>query len=104
MANAQLCRSFSTSGANWRCDPIGQSVTPGSITFYTRVRSPRETTVIHRWLQGATLRQSVMLKVQANTTEGYRTYSRLTLDEGNWRMEVRREDGSLLHEQRLTVR
>jgi len=104
VATAQLCGTFSTSGSSWRCDQVGLSVAPGSVVFYTRVRSPRDTAVVHRWYQGATLRQSVMLRIQANATEGYRTYSRLTVDDGDWRLEVRGEDGNLLHEQRFAVR
>ena len=45
-----------------------------------------------------------MLQVEANATEGYRTYSRLTVEPGDWRLEVRSEDGTLLNEQRFTVR
>jgi hypothetical protein len=104
VATAQLCRTFSTSGSSWRCDPVGQSVTPGPIIFYTRVRSPRDAAVVHRWYHEDTLRQAVMLNVQANATEGYRTYSRLTVDDGDWRLEVRSVDGRLLHEQRFAVR
>ena len=59
---------------------------------------------VHRWYRGNTLRQSVMLQVEANATEGYRTYSRLTVEPGDWRLEVRSEDGTLLNEQRFTVR
>ena len=101
---AQLCRTFSTSGGNWRCDPAGDTAAPGRMAFYTRVKSPRNTVVVHRWYHGATLRQSVTLSIQASPTEGYRTYSRLTVDQGAWRLEVRSTDGDLLHEQRFTVR
>ena len=104
VAGAQLCRAFSASGRSWRCDPVGQPATPGPIVFLTRVTSPRDATVVHRWYRGDTLRQSVMLEVEANATEGYRTYSRLTVEEGDWRLEVRSEDGRLLNEQRFTVR
>jgi hypothetical protein len=104
VATAQLCGSFSTSGSSWRCDPVDDSAMPGPMVFYTRVRSPRDTTVVHRWYHGSTLRQSVMLTIQANATEGYRTFSRLTLDEGDWRLEIRSVDGSLLYEHRLAVR
>ena len=100
---AQVCRTFSISGSNWRCDPVGDTAAPGRIVFYTRVRSPRNTEVVHRWYHGATLRQSVTLDIQASATEGYRTYSRLTLDKGDWRLEVRSADGNLLHEQRFAV-
>jgi hypothetical protein len=101
---AQVCRTFSASGSNWRCDQVGHSVAPGPMVLYTRVRSPRDTAVWHRWYHGDTLRQSVMLMIEANATEGYRTYSRLTVDEGDWRLEVRSVDGQLLREQRFTVR
>ena len=104
VATAQLCRTLSTSGSSWRCDPVGPSAAPGRMVFYTRVRSPRDTAVEHRWYRGDLLRQSVMLRIQASATEGYRTYSRLTLDDGDWRLEVRSADGNLLHEQRLAVR
>ena len=103
VATAQVCRTFSTSGT-WRCDPVGDSVAPGPMTFYTRVRSPRDTAVVHRWYHGGTLRQSVTLRIQANATEGYRTYSRLTVDDGEWRLEVRSADGNLLDERRFAVR
>ena len=103
VATAQLCRTFSTSGSNWRCDPVGDTVAPGPMVFYTRVRSPRDTAVVHRWYRGDTLRQSVTLTIQANATQGYRTYTRLTVNEGDWRVEVRSTDGNLLHEQRLAV-
>jgi hypothetical protein len=104
VATAQICRAFSASGRSWRCDPVGQPAAPGPIVFFTRVRSPRDAEVVHRWYRGNTLRQSVTLETEANATEGYRTYSRLTVEEGDWRLEVRSEDGRLLNEQRFTVR
>ena len=104
MATAQLCRNFSTSGANWRCDPAGEAPTQGSLVFYTRVRSPRDAVVVHRWYKGDALRQAVKLTVRANASEGFRTYSRQTVDAGAWRVEVQSADGDLLHEQRFVVR
>lgn len=100
----QLCRTFSTSGGSWRCDPIGSSVAPGPLVLYTRIRSPRDTVVVHRWYRGDTLRQSVSLTIRANATEGFRTYSRQTVTNGDWRVEVRSADGNVLHEQRFAVR
>ena len=73
------------------------------MVFYTRVRSPRDTAVVHRWYRGGTQRQSVTLTIRANAIEGYRTYTRLNVTEGDWRLEVRSADGNLLHEQRFTV-
>jgi hypothetical protein len=104
VAITQLCRTFSMNGGSWRCDRAGDSVAPGRLVLYTRVRSARDAVVVHRWYRGETLRQSVRLAIQANPTEGYRTYSRQAVDAGDWRVEVRSADGSLLHEQRFAVR
>ncbi|HVH28089.1 MAG TPA: DUF2914 domain-containing protein [Vicinamibacterales bacterium] len=102
---AQLCKTFSTSGATWRCDPPGDTVAPGSIVFYTRVRSSRDAAVVHRWYREDMLQQAVKLPIRANPSEGYRTYSRQRVDGvGSWRVEVRSADGDLLHEQRFAVR
>ena len=101
---AELCRSFSTDGRNWRCERVDNSVAPGSLVLYTRIRSARADTVVHRWYHGGTLRQSVRLAIGANTSEGYRTYSRQTVKPGDWRVEVRSGDGNLLDEQRFSVR
>ncbi len=45
--------------------------------------------------------------VRANPNEGYRTYSRQTVDghgAGDWRVELRAKDGTLVHEERFVVR
>ena len=92
-------------GAIWRCDPAVDAVSRGPIVLYTRVRSPRDAVVVHRWYQGDTLRQAVKLTIRANATEGYRTYSRQTVDDAaDWRVEVRSANGDLLHERRFAVR
>ena len=104
LASAELCQSFSTSGRSWRCDRVDNSVAPGSLVLYTRVRSSHADAVVHRWYHGATLRQSVRLAIGANTSEGYRTYSRQTVKPGDWRVEVRSADGNLLDELRFSVR
>jgi Tfp pilus assembly protein PilF len=104
LITAQLCETFSASGGSWRCDPAGDSVAPGPIVLYTRARSLRDAAVVHRWYRGDTLRQSVKLTIRANPTAGYRTYSRQTVNGGDWRVEVRSEGGDLLHERRFAVR
>jgi tetratricopeptide repeat protein/DUF2914 family protein len=104
LAIAEVCRNFSTSSSRWRCDPVGASAAPGRLVLYTRVKSPRDTTVVHRWYHGNALRQSVRLGIQGNATEGYRTYSRQTVTDGDWRVEVRSADGAILHEERFVVR
>jgi hypothetical protein len=102
---ASLCRDLSTT--SWRCEPAGSPVTPGPMFFYTRIKSTRDTTVEHRWYLGNRLRQAVELDIGANPSRGYRTFSRNTInvqDAGEWRVELRASDGSLLHEERFTVR
>jgi hypothetical protein len=62
------------------------------------LKSPVDTTVQHRWYKGDRLRQVVELRVRANTTGGYRTYSRNTvndLEQSEWRVELRTSDGTL---------
>ena len=69
------------------------------------MKSPRNAVVVHRWYRGTALRQSVELEIRANANEGYRTFSRQTVDAGEeWRVEVRSASGDLLHEQRVSVR
>ena len=104
LATAQLCRTLSSSGANWRCDQAADPVSRGPVVFYTRVRTPRDAVVVHRWYRRDALRQSVKLTIRASATEGYRTYSRQTVDAGDWRVEVGGANGDVLYERRFTVR
>jgi hypothetical protein len=103
---AQVCRRFSTADSpDWRCEPAGASVGPGSLVYYTRIKAASPTTVEHRWYHGDDLQQSVRLRVAANQTAGYRTFSRLTIGAaGPWRVELRTTSGTLLHEERFNVR
>src|SRR5262245_36204660 len=103
LVTSELCRTLSF-GNNWRCDPAGQSVAPGPIVLYTRVKSSRDAIVIHQWYRGDALRKSARLSIHANTTDGYRTYSRQTVKSGEaWRVEVRNTNGDLLYQQRVSV-
>jgi len=112
VAAAHLCRDLSTGGprgssSDWQCVPPSLPVGPGSLFFYTRLQSPTDTTVQHRWYRGDRLRQVVELPIRANTTGGYRTYSRNTVNNrgaAEWRVELRTLDGVLLHEERFVVR
>ena len=111
VVTARLCKGLSTgeigSGGDWQCVPPSQPAGPGALYFYTRLKSPADTTVQHRWYRGDRLRQVVELRIRANPTGGYRTYSRNTvndLDPSDWRVELRTTDGVLLHQERFTVR
>ena len=102
LVESQLCRSLS----NWQCSPATNPAEPGLFIFYTRVKSARDTTVQHRWYLNGDLRRSVDLRVGANSSEGYRTFSRNTVAaerRGNWTIEVRDAGGALLHEERFLV-
>jgi hypothetical protein len=91
----------------WSCDPADRPVPTGPLFFYTQIKSTSATTIQHRWYQGNRLRQSVDLRIEANQSAGYRTYSRylMQLDSGgDWRVEVRSQDGVLLDEERFEVR
>lgn len=106
VAAAQLCETLST-GGDWQCVPPSLPVGPGSLFFYSRLKSPADTTVQHRWYRGDRLRQSVELRIRANTSSGYRTFSRQTVGAegaGDWRVELRTSDGVMLHEERFVVR
>ena len=105
LVTAQVCQAFSASGERWQCDPVGDAAEPGRLALYTRVKSSDDATIEHRWYRGDTLRQAVKLNVRANTSEGYRTYSRQTVNPGDtWRVEVRNAHGDVLHETRFAVR
>ena len=99
---ARLCADLD----DWRCDPPDDPVPPGPLFFYTHVKLAHATTVQHRWYRDGRLNQSVSLRVESNPS-GFRTFSRSTINSdstGNWRVELRTEDGVLLHEERFTVR
>jgi Protein of unknown function (DUF2914)/Tetratricopeptide repeat len=101
----QLCKTFSTRDDRWTCDPADDPAARGRIFLYTRVKSPRNTTVVHRWYRGGDLQQSVRLGTEASVSEGFRTYSQLTISSpGKWRVEVRSADGDLLFEKSFAVR
>ena len=103
VATAQLCTALT----NWRCTSADGQVSPGRMFFYTKVKSATTTTIEHRWYQGERMHRAVQLRIEANPGDGYRTYSRTTIGSeraGDWRVELRSGDGTVLHEERFTVR
>ncbi|HUL75144.1 MAG TPA: DUF2914 domain-containing protein [Vicinamibacterales bacterium] len=106
VAEAQLCRTLTT-GAEWKCTKAGDAAGPGGFYFYTRLTTPRDTVVVHRWYREERVMQSRELQIHANPGAGYRTYSRFTIDAagaGHWRVELLTADGHVLHEERFVVR
>ena len=107
IVDAAVCRDLSTGGGEWKCARVEGAVAPGRLFFYTRIKSPTDTVVEHRWYQGDKLRHTGEVKISANPSAGYRTYSRFTIDArstGSWRVEVRTKDGRVLREARFDVR
>jgi hypothetical protein len=103
VVTAQLCTAL----VSWQCKTASGDVASGPVFFYTQVKSARATTIEHRWYRGDRLRRTVALRVDANPGAGYRTYSRSTISRenaGEWRVELRSADGTVLHEERFTVR
>ncbi len=103
VVDATVCKDLQVTG-NWRCEPPSRPAAPGRLVFYTRIKSPRDARILHRWYQGDRLRQAVELIIRANPGSGYRTFSRQTVNSGEWRVELRASDGTLLREERFTVR
>jgi hypothetical protein len=107
VVDARVCARLSTGAGEWACTPPTQPASPGVLAFYSRLASPVDTSVVHRWYHGDQLRQAVELEIRANTASGYRTFSRYRIGPdgaGDWRVEIRSPGGSLLHEERFVVR
>jgi hypothetical protein len=108
VAIAELCRTLSTGGpGGWRCVRAQSPVTPGPLVYYTRVKSVADTTVRHQWSRGGRVHRIVPLRIRANAVDGYRTYSRQTVNagaSGEWSVTLTTSDGSVLHEERFIVR
>jgi hypothetical protein len=103
LVKARLCADLE----DFACDPPDRPVPPGPLFFYTQVKSTTATTIQHRWYRDNRLYQSIQLRVNATPGVGYRTFSRSVMtgeSAGNWRVELRTEDGALLHEERFSVR
>jgi hypothetical protein len=103
LVRARLCAEL----VDFSCDPPDRPVPAGPLFFYTEVNSTSATTIQHRWYRDNHLFQSVQLRVQASPRAVFRTYSRNIMtgeSAGSWRVELRTEDGVLLHEERFSVR
>ena len=106
--NAQLCTALEKSGSpDWQCALLNGEPQPGTYVFYTRVLTNTDTTVEHRWYRGERIHQVMRLRVQASPGTGYRTFSSTTVSPertGDWKVELRAADGTLLQEEHFVVR
>ena len=103
-----MCGAFERSGSpDWQCTPVSGLSQTGTFTFYTRLLTASDTTVEHRWYRGNRLHQTMRLNVGATQEGGYRTFSRNTVSPeraGDWKVELRASDGTVLHEEHFVVR
>jgi len=105
---AQLCSGLDRRGTpDWQCTTASGEVPPGRYLFYTRLLAKAATTVEHRWLRDGRVHQSVRLRITPNPGGGYRTFSGTTISAeraGEWKIELRTADGTVLYEERFLVR
>ena len=108
VVKAQLCSAIQKQGSpDWQCAEASGDLQPGAYSFYTRVRTNTDITVEHRWFREDRVHQVMRLRIGANPGSGYRAFSRTTVSPeraGNWKVELRAADGSLLHEEHFVVR
>lgn len=105
LVESRVCRTLTTPG--WQCTPAAQPADAGVFFVYSRVASPRATTVRHHWFRNGTAFRVVSLQIEANPQAGYRTYSRTTIAaerSGDWRVDIRDENGELLGQEQFSVR
>jgi DUF2914 family protein/tetratricopeptide repeat protein len=106
--NAQLCRTLEKRGSpDWQCAPANNNPQPGTYSLYTRLLTNGETTVEHRWYRGERVQQVRRLRVAASPGQGYRTFSSHTISPeraGDWRVELRGADGTVLWEEHFVIR
>jgi hypothetical protein len=107
VANAQLCKALARRGSpDWQCTSADGELQPGTFFYYTRLLTGVNTTVEHRWYRGERVHQIMRLRVAATPGSGYRTFSSNTVSAeraGEWKVELRAEDGTVLQEQRFVV-
>jgi hypothetical protein len=103
---ARLCSALSRSRNSWACTPA-KSPASGAVYYYTRVRSTRDATIRHRWSRDGRVVQDVRLRIRANPTDGFRTFSRQTVSDlgpGAWVVSLLGPDGTVLDEERFEVK
>ena len=105
---AQLCSALERTGSpDWQCTPVSGVAQPGTYVFYTRLVTNVDTTVEHRWYRNDRAHQVMRLRVVASPGRGYRTFSsnRISAERaGDWRVELRGADGTVLREERFVIR
>ena len=102
-----MCGALSSGSGAWRCQPLTDERAGGAVYFYTRVASPTDAVVRHRWTRDGNVVRVVDLRIRANPKEGYRTYSRQTgraLEAGQWQVALVDPSGAVLQEETFVIR
>jgi hypothetical protein len=106
--NAQLCKTLVKRGSpDWQCTAPSGELQHGTYTFYTRLLTDKTTTVEHRWLHDGRAYLVMRLRVSPVPNGGYRTFSSNSISverAGQWKVELRAADGSILREERFVVK
>jgi hypothetical protein len=106
--SVELCSALEKRGSpDWQCSLASGDLRPGTYFFYTRLLANAATTVEHRWYHAGRVHQVMRLRVAASSSTGYRTFSSNTVSAeraGDWRVELRAADGTVLHQVSFVVR
>jgi hypothetical protein len=105
VTDARLCETL-LRGAAWRCEPSARFAAGGAVYYYTRVASARDAVIRHRWTRDGEVVRVVDLRIRANPSDGYRTFSRQSgrsLAGGEWQVAVLDSTGAVLHEQSFVI-
>ena len=106
--SAQLCSALEKRGSpDWQCTSASGDLRPGTYFFYTRLLANTATTVEHRWYREGRVHQVMRLRIAASPGNGYRTFSSNTISAeraGDWKVELRAADGTVLHQESFVVR
>jgi hypothetical protein len=106
--NAQLCSALEKRGSpDWQCAPVNGDPHPATYILYTRLLTNADTTVEHRWYRGERVQRVSRLRVAASPGRGYRTFSSYTISPeraGDWKVELRGADGTVLWEEHFVIR
>ena len=92
---------------SWGCVSVADVIPPGPVFFYTRIRSPTDVVVTHRWFHDGALEHEIDLEIGANHGPGYRTFSMRpggSQQRGAWRVELRSKNQELLLAEEFVVR
>jgi len=105
IADARVCRGLDTRGQEWTCTAPSDSAAPGTFYFLTRLVTPRDAAVEHRWYRGDRLVRTKPIAVKASGAPGYRAYSQHVVDgAGDWRVDLVTRDGQVLRSVRFSIR